>query len=482
MAHYYETDDETNIYIEDDPNYDPDALPPAPVITSPAGMKLLLIDDSVLKYYGGDDSDMISEMMDSYINTTTIEHGDDDNGHNKNNNTTTIPPHEDPINETNCPETESKIKKGEIVSSSSGTTAPSNEVVRDRRRHMVCLSQFIKKWGICYMVALIVAIAVTGTVFMFREYNTTVKSSSSSSTSNEDNHNNNNNGDVSLDTPSTTPSTTPSVSPTLVPISYPSVSPSVFKNDGAATPSTDTPTNVPITAIPTAVPTSATPSSAPSTEQHSQTIAILREASTTPNQFNDFTSYESLAAQWVKYNSTIDLMSNEKIIQRYTMALLDLALHSKFTMALPSIDECAWFGVTCNSTDSSSSISSTTTTSVDGMNDTTTTTGLLYQQVTSIVWNEQNMTSTQIPNDIVLLSESLMHLDLSDNTNIYGTIPDGLYSCTQLQYLYLHNTHMTGSIGSEIGQLSNLKKLFIGNSALTGTIPMELGISTLGTC
>ena len=427
-------------------------------------MKLFLVDDSVLNY---DDDDIVSEMMDSYINpTSTIEHGDDG----RKNNTTTIPPHEDPITETNSPENESMIKKADMLIN---TNAKRNEVHDpSERSKLICLSKCIKKWGICGMVVLILAITVTGTVVMFRRYNTIVQSSSSSSSEE------NNDGDISFAMPSTSPSISPSVSPTLVPTSDPSTSPSDFKDDKDD--SATMPTKAPITVVPTAIPTSATPSNSPSTEQYSQIISVLREASTTPNQFNNFKTHESLAAQWVKYNSTIDLNTKEKIVQRYTMALLDLALHSKFTMALPSIDECEWLGVSCSSpsttTTSGGDAESTTTTTNSGS-----TTAVLYKPVTSVIWNDQNMTSTQIPNDIVLLSNSLTHLDLSENRNIYGTIPYGLYSCTQLQLLYMYDTQMTGSIRTEIGQLSNLKKLFLGNSAFTGTIPIELGISSLGT-
>ena len=448
---YYETDDdETNIYIEDDPNYDPNALPPTPVATSPAGMKLLLVDDKVLNY---DDDDIISEIMDSYINTSTIEHGDGSH-HNTTTTTTTIPPHEDPITDTNDKK-DSHLKIIRVLSNEESER-------EDRKRRM---SKIIRKWGICWMVVLVVGIAVAGTVVMFRRYHTTVKKSSSSSSNVEEN----NNGDVWLSSfPTSTPSMTPSRLPSFIPTMYPSVSPSVLKDDTDIDTTNNAPTGAPMTATPTAIPTSAAPSNSPSTEQFSQIMVLLRQASTTPDQFNERTTYESRAAQWVKYNSTIDLITNEKMVQRYTMALLDLALHSKFTMALPSVDECEWLGVTCNA--------ATTDTAANDMKDVT-----LYEPVVSIVWNDQNMTGAQIPNDIALLSESLMHLDLSGNPNLAGTIPSGLYSCTQLQYLYLSHTQMTGSIHSEIGQLSHLKKLFLGSNAFTGTIPAELGLSSLGT-
>ena len=471
---YYETDDETNIYVEDDPNYDPNALPslpPPPSVNSPAGMKLYLVDDRVMNYMVDDDGDdIISEMMDSYIDTTTtmttttmIEHGGGDNT-----TTTTnilLPPHEDPITETTS---RSEIETGgsntkKAVQTSSVDASKEEHVPSLDRRMKIGLSKCIKKWGICWMVVLIVAIAITGTVFMFRQYGTSVKSSSS----NNEENNNGGGAAITFEFPSTTPSMTPSVSPTYVPTNSPSVSPSLIKDTGSTMDDGKKPTSTPITAIPTVAPTTATPSSSPSTELYSQIIYLLREASTTPHQFNDFTTYESRAAHWVKYNSTIDfLISNDKIIQRYTMVLLDLALHSKFTMALPSIDECEWLGVTC-------AVSSTTTNSG--------TTTVLYEPVTSIIWNNQNLTTTQIPNDIALLSNSLMHLDVSENPNIGGTIPYGLYSCTQLQYLYMYNNiQMTGNIRTEIGQLSNLKKLLLGGNAFTGYIPVELGISSLG--
>jgi hypothetical protein len=417
MSRYqYETDDETGIYIEDDPNYE------EPIVKD-------------------DDHNIMDENMIAV-------------------------PHEDPIND-NC-NAQDKLK-GNVNVNESGQPPTSPDC-------KVKLSKFIKKWGVCWMVLFIVALAITGTVFMFRNFLSKANNHGSSNTSSSSNNENN----IDVRATTTSPSSTPSAVPSILPTSYPSVSPAV--QDVVDKPNTNpvpvpvvVPTNVPSTTTPTITPTTMTPSSNPSTILYSQIISILRSASTTPEQFNDRLSYESQAAHWVKDNSTIDLSNNhDKIIQRYTIALLDISLHTKFTLALPSIDECEWVGVTCeNEVDA-------TTTTIDHANTATTKNMLSYSPVTAIVWNDQNMTGQQIPNDISLLSNSIIQFDLSNN-RITGTLPYGLYDCTALQYLYIFRNQISGTIGTEIGQLSSLQKVLFSTNQLSGSIPSGLGISSLGT-
>jgi hypothetical protein len=411
----YETDDETGIYLEDDPNYE------EPII----------------------------EGSDRIIDNNNM-----------------IIPQEDPINDDDDHHHQDKTKKGSV-----NTSRILSDEVSMQSERMIKLSKVIKKWGICWLVLFIVAIAITGTVFMFRNY--LLKSDSSEINTNASNSNNKDSSiDIRVSTP--TPSSIPSVIPTFIPTVYPSVSPSVrvAVNDTNTIPvSVVVPTNAPTTETPTNVPTTMTPSSTPSTILYSQIISIIRSASTNPDQFNDRDSYESQAAHWVKNNSTIDLLNNEKIIQRYTIALLDLSLNTKFTIALPPIDECEWIGITCQNEDD------TAATATDFG---TVTNAFSYSPISSIIWNDLNMTGQQIPNDIGLLSNSLIQIDLSNN-KLAGTLPSGLYACTALQYLYLYDNQLSGNIGSHIGQLSSLRKAFFSTNVFTGSIPSELSISSLGT-
>jgi len=106
--------------------------------------------------------------------------------------------------------------------------------------------------------------------------------------------------------------------------------------------------------------------------------------------------------------------------------------------------------------------------------------------------------SGTLPDAMAALT-SLVHLDLSYNSELSGTIPGWVGSLTLLEdlgilraaltgtlpdemahmrslsNLYLSGNQLTGSIPSWIGQLTMLKGIILNTNAFTGTIPPEMG-------
>ena len=104
-------------------------------------------------------------------------------------------------------------------------------------------------------------------------------------------------------------------------------------------------------------------------------------------------------------------------------------------------DECSWPGITCDALGS----------------------------VSDIRLPGKDLEGT-VPTEIGAFARTLTYLDLAENM-IGGTMPDGLYDCTELEGLFLEHNQLTGSIGDGVGQLQNLKKLYLGNNRLEGTLP-----------
>ena len=63
----------------------------------------------------------------------------------------------------------------------------------------------------------------------------------------------------------------------------------------------------------------------------------------------------------------------------------------------------------------------------------------------------------------------------SNPLTLGGTVPAGLGSLPNLQFLYIWGVGLTGSIPSELGNLSNLEELRLDQNSLTGSIPTGLG-------
>lgn len=143
-----------------------------------------------------------------------------------------------------------------------------------------------------------------------------------------------------------------------------------------------------------------------------------------------------------------------KLKQRYALATLYAALAN----TMPSFateEECDWPTVACGTLNATSF-------------------GAKDWQVTEINMARQSFTGTIAP-EIELLSSSLVKLDMAENPELHGSIPEELYTLVNLKYLYLHQNAMTGTLSESFAKMQLLEDIYLGNNEFTGTIPYSLG-------
>ena len=184
--------------------------------------------------------------------------------------------------------------------------------------------------------------------------------------------------------------------------------------------------------------------------------AAVQDLSYNPTAFNDPTSPESRAVQWLATQEEGTGWDPVRLSQRYALLTLDFAAHTgrrrqlQATFATAGADECTWEGVTC-----------ATNTSI----------------VTKVVWAEQDLTGHISPE--VGLLKNLTYLDLAENA-LTGPIPESLYDLIHLEYLYLHDNQLTGTISESIANLYSLINLYLNHNQLSGSFPVGLGSVSRG--
>jgi len=166
---------------------------------------------------------------------------------------------------------------------------------------------------------------------------------------------------------------------------------------------------------------------------------------------------------------------NQKLVQRFALLAMDFALQdAKFLQDDPlnarfGVDECEWDGIVCDGNGNNNDD--------DGI-------------VTEVRWEYQEGLPVngggRIAPEVRLLADSLTRLDLSNN-QLVGTIPEELYSLTNLKKLYLFRNSLEGTISKKIGDLDSITHFHLSHNNLEGTIPQELksdgsGIRPLGKC
>lgn len=162
-----------------------------------------------------------------------------------------------------------------------------------------------------------------------------------------------------------------------------------------------------------------------------------------------------LAIDWLEAeNKRQALELNEKLVQRFALVAMDLALQgAKFAVDAPrnaqrTIDHCDWKGIKCNS---------------DGY-------------VQEVHWDYQQKGrngSGTISSEAWLLVRSLKVLNLSNN-GLVGKIPNSLYKLTNLEKLYLFKNQLEGTISTNIGNLNSITHFHLSHNKLSGKIPTQM--------
>ena len=191
------------------------------------------------------------------------------------------------------------------------------------------------------------------------------------------------------------------------------------------------------------------------TEDNGDHLSFLKEIS--GSRLDDPVSPQFMAFHWMANQDGLTSADTEtsKIKQRYAL----LTLYFSLTNELPwfvEMDECDWPMVVC------------------GTHIATNASNAQKSGVTELNMARKGFTGT-IPPEISLLAPTLVTLDLAENGELHGSIPDELYDLGKLKFLYLHNNVMTGSISNKVGYLYQLERLYLGNNEFTGPIPIGLG-------
>jgi hypothetical protein len=166
------------------------------------------------------------------------------------------------------------------------------------------------------------------------------------------------------------------------------------------------------------------------------------------------------AVIWLARNANLDSYSDVKKIQRYVLATLFYSTNgaqwNNNADWMTDGDECAWY-ITSDSFCKNGSIAE-----------------LDFFDEDDYVGN--NLVGT-IPNELALLSSSLVKLKLAYNS-LVGPVPTQIGLMKNLTSLALSGNSLSGRIPTEIGWMTYLDWLGLDSNRLTGLIPTEIGLTT----
>ena len=264
--------------------------------------------------------------------------------------------------------------------------------------------------------------------------------------------------------------------PTVSPTESPTARPTKTRYPTSRPTISSAPTFTPLpTASPSAAPTiTPQPTASPSPAPTQEYVALIEEFlsgdyGVDVSSGSEIATTNALAIEWLAMEAgqlkSVELNGN--LVQRFALVAADLSLQgAKSAMDAPKnaqllINECDWFGITCN----------------DG------------GWVTGIKWDYQpkgtNGSGTISP-ELRLLVGELTVLDLSNN-DLVGTIPEEIYKLTKLERLFLFKNNLEGTISSQIKDFDSITHFHLSHNNLVGSIPDEVksdgdGIRPLSTC
>jgi hypothetical protein len=153
---------------------------------------------------------------------------------------------------------------------------------------------------------------------------------------------------------------------------------------------------------------------------------------------------------WMATVDALNSTSQMRILQRYAMTVLDVALHAPMPRLWSSrnLHECNWTGVICNE----------------------------ERHITRINWARQDLVGT-IPAELSLLTQ-LESLDIAQN-QLKGKL-EPLFALEKLKHAFVFENNLTGTLSRNISNLQNLTKFFAGHNQLSGSLPSNLKMRPLG--
>lgn len=193
------------------------------------------------------------------------------------------------------------------------------------------------------------------------------------------------------------------------------------------------------------------PTQAPSSKPDSE-IDLLMDLLHSGLSIQNITSGQYHAAKWITQSDPRKLdpsVLTPEFLERFALADLYFSTSGDYWTGsnqwLSEAHHCFWDFVACNEQDS----------------------------VVSFDASSQGLTGT-LPAGIKFLT-SMTSLTLSRNAFEYSSLPQELFSLTNLVDLDLQRNLMAGTIPTEIGRLSALETLKLGWNLFEGSVPTEFG-------
>lgn len=197
-------------------------------------------------------------------------------------------------------------------------------------------------------------------------------------------------------------------------------------------------------------------------------LLIERGALSSKDEMNP-DSPQYYATEWVSQDPSFYGYSQDRVMQRWTLALLAKSLDSTMGVENPLqrrkmkkknrsgllqewlsyTDECTWF----------TSSKKQSPCDKDGK----------YQVIDL---HDMSLGGT-LPSELAMLSDSLMYIQL-DGNELLGSIPKELERLTNLVSLRLRRNKLEEDLSIDFGKLVNLKILDLGENGLTGYLPYNV--------
>lgn len=199
-------------------------------------------------------------------------------------------------------------------------------------------------------------------------------------------------------------------------------------------------------------PSSAFPTLSPTGDRNKLEDIILAKLSGGGEAFDDPSSAQSRALDWLKQNDGVSFFDEEKILTRYALAVFYYSTDGDSWRNndrwLSNLDECTWY-----------SASKTGQACTRG-------------RYSNLVLGNNDIGGF-LPPDLEVLSDSLVSFDVGGT--IFGSIPSTYGRLTNLNFLRIHGNQIEGTIPSSLfSSLTNLKEMDLAGNRLSGTLSTKI--------